>query len=267
MFPLKTDQFPATANDLAYRLNESLRDVFQMARDPVEVREIAYPHLSALTVSLDGAEIKGQPPAIPSVSGDALPALTVDAFNASGSRLAVGPAAIDFNLEAEGLDLRRATDGNGNIVLLLHNAAQGRINISTATADLERLIAEVAASEAGKHGVAVDNVRLSLFSSGPRSLAAEVQLRGRKLFMSASLRITGAVDVDDELNARISGLDCTGDGAIAGVACGFLKPQLEKLNGRVFALMSLPLGEVRLREVRIAVGDSLSVTAEFGSSS
>ena len=123
----------------------------------------------------------------------------------------------------------------------------------------------MAASEAGKHGVAVDNVKLSLSSSGPRSLAAEVRLRGKKLFMSATLRITGAVDLDEELNARISGLDCTGEGAIASVACGFLKPHLDKLNGRVFPLMSLPLGEVRLRDVRVTVADKLSVTAEFGS--
>src|SRR3954467_11963984 len=97
MFPLKTNQFPSTSADLAYRLNESLRDVFQLARDPVEVREITYPHLSALTVSLDGAEVKRQPPAMPSVAGNAAPALTVDSFKASGSRLALGPAAIDFN--------------------------------------------------------------------------------------------------------------------------------------------------------------------------
>ena len=77
--------------------------------------------------------------------------------------------------------------------------------------------------------------------------------------MSAALRITGAVDLDDELNARISELDCTGDGAIASVACGILKPQLQQLNGRVFPLMSLPLGEVRLRDVRIMAGEKLSV--------
>ena len=265
MFLLKTDQFPANSADLAFRLNESLRDVFQVAGDPVQVREAAYPHLSALTVSLDGAVVKGQPRAMPSVSGNPVPALTVDSFSAKGSRLAVGPAAIDFSLEAATVELERACDRDGNIILLLHKAAQGRIDISTATADLEKLIAEVAAAEAGKHGVAVDNVQLSLSSSGPRSLAAEVRLRGRKLFMSAALRITGAVDLDDELNARVSGLDCTGDGAIASVACGILKPQLQQLNGRVFPLMSLPLGEVRLRDVRISAGDELSVTAEFGS--
>ena len=265
MFPLKTSSFPTTAAELADRLNDSLRDAFHLPGDPVVIREIAYPHLATISVSLDGAQLKGSPPGIPSASGESVSALTVDSFTASGARLAVGPAAIDFALEATGVDLRRANDRDGNIVLLLHNAGQGRIDLSTATADLEALIAEVAAAEAGKHGVAVDNVQLSLRSSGPRSLGAEVRLRGRKLFVSASLRITGRLDLDDQLNARISGLDCTGEGAIASVACGILNPQLQRLDGRVFPLMSLPIGEVRLRDVRIAVGDRLSVTAEFGS--
>ncbi|HKP93092.1 MAG TPA: hypothetical protein VJS88_04280 [Chthoniobacterales bacterium] len=265
MFPLKTSTFPTTAAELASRLNESLRDAFHLPGDPVVVREIAYPRLAAITVSLDGAQLKGAPPAMPSVSGEAAPALSVDSFAARGSGLAVGPAAIDFALEATGVDLRRANDRDGNIVLLLHKAAQGRIDLSTATADLEALIAEVAAAEAGKHGVAIDKVQLSLRSNGPRSLGAEVRLRGRKLFMSASLRITGQLDLDDQLNARVSGLDCTGEGAIASVACGILKPQLQRVEGRVFPLMSLPIGEVRLRDVRIAAGEKLSVTAEFGS--
>jgi hypothetical protein len=93
----------------------------------------------------------------------------------------------------------------------------------------------------------------------------EVRLRARKLFLSASIRITGQLDLDGELNAKISGLKCEGDGAIAAVACGVLDPHLRKLDGREFPLMSLPLGEIRLRDVRLAVGDKLSVTAEFGS--
>jgi hypothetical protein len=49
------------------------------------------------------------------------------------------------------------------------------------------------------------------------------------------------------------------------LACGILKPYLEKIDGRAFPLMSLPLGEIRLHDVRLTVGDKLCVTAEFGS--
>ena len=265
MFPLKTAAFPATATELSRCLNESLRDLFDLANDPVSVEEASYPHLASLTVLLDGAELRGRPPAAPSPHGKTIPALQVDKFNASGSAMSVGPAAINFSLEAQLLDLHRGTDAAGNIVLLLHKAAEGRIEISASPSDIEALIGQVASAEAAKHGVAIDGVQLSLRSKSPRSLVAEVRLRAKKLFLSTSLRITGQLDLDEALNAKISGLDCTGEGAIAGIACGVLKPHLQKIDGREFPLMSLPLGEGRLRDVRIATGDTLSITAEFGS--
>jgi len=265
MFPLNTENFPASAAELADQLNESLRGLFWLSRDPVEVRDKSYPHLDSVTISLDGARLPENPPPKPLVAGTAEPALTIDSFRVAASPFSVGPALVDFQLDAQQVDLRQAKDRDGNVLLLLQNAANGRVEISTAISDLEALIAAVAKTEAGKHGVNIDSVQLSLRSRNPRSLAAEVRLRAKKLFVSASLRITAQLDLDEQLNAKLTGLECTGDGAIASVACGVLKPHLQKLDGREFALMSLPLGEVRLRDVRIAVSDKLSVTAEFGS--
>jgi hypothetical protein len=265
MFPLKTTTLPTNAADLARDLNESLRDLFKLANDPVTIREVSYPHLASLVVALDGAQLRGQPPLVPSPTGESTAALRVDSFTARGSQISVGPAAVDFVLEANEVHIHRAGDSQGNIVLMLQTAANGRIEVSASPADLEALIAEVAKTEAAKHGVAIDSVQLSLRSNSRRSLAAEVLLRAKKLFLRTSLRITGQVDLDEELTARVSGLNCTGEGAVGGIACGFLKPHLDKINGRQFPLMSLPLGEVRLRDVRISAGEKLSITAEFGS--
>jgi hypothetical protein len=265
MFPLKTNTLPETAADLARAINDSLRSLFTLAHEPVAIRDLAYPHLAALELSLDGAELRGPPPAPPALATTPAPALAVDSFSAGGRGMSVGPAAIDFSLNATGVELYQAKDSAGQIVLVLHTSTAGHVEASVSKADLEALIAEVAKVEAGKQGVGIDGVELSLRSQSPRSLAAEVRLRAKKLFLSASLRITAQLDLDEELNARLSGLDCVGDGAIAAVACGVLKPHLQKLNGREFPLMSLPLGQVRLRDVRVAVGEQLSVKAEFGS--
>jgi hypothetical protein len=264
MFPLDTDTFPASAPELARHLNASLRHLFGLSRDPVELRDKSYPHLDSLAVTLDGAVVPERPPAMPSLTATPEPALSIDVFTVTASPISVGPASVDFQLMANGVNLHRAIDRNGDIFLLLHNAADGRVEISVPVSELEALIAEVAKAEAGKRGVSLDAVELTLRSRDARSLAAEVRLRAKKLFVSATLRITGQLDLDKQLNAKISGLDCAGEGAIASVACGVLKPHLQKLDGREFALMSLPLGEVGLRDVAIALGERLSVTAEFG---
>jgi hypothetical protein len=265
MFPLLAKTLPSSAEVLARLLNQNLRELFLVKSDPVTIRDASYPHLEELNVSLNGAQLRGQPPPIPSLSSKPTPALEIDSFTINGSSLSVGPASIDLSLSANAVSLHQANDSEGNLLLLLHNAADGRIEISASPTDLEALIAEVAKTEAGKHGVTIDGVQLTLRAKSSRSLAAEVRLRAKKLFLSASIRITGQLDLDEELNARLSGLDCTGDGAIASVACGVLKPHLQKIDGRVFPLMSLPLGEIRLRDVQLAVVDKLSVTAEFGS--
>jgi hypothetical protein len=267
MFPLNTTTLPSPAAALERLLNDSLRSLFHTKTDPVALRAAAYPHLEELHISLNGATLRDNPPPPPSVSGATMPALEIDSLKINAAALSAGPAVLDLSLSAQNVILHQAPDSAGRIVLVLHRAADGAIALSTSPSDLEAAIAEVARTEAGKHGVTIDGVQLSLRSKSSRSLAAEVRLRARKLFLSATIRITGQLDLDEQLNARVSGLDCIGEGAIAGIACGVLKPQLQKIDGRSFPLMSLPLGEVRLRDVRIAVADKLSVTAAFGSAS
>src|SRR2546423_3756266 len=72
MFALKTDTLPSNAADLARCLNESLRDLFHLPNDPVTIREISYPHLASLAVALDGAQLHGHPPPIPSAGSESI---------------------------------------------------------------------------------------------------------------------------------------------------------------------------------------------------
>src|SRR4051812_49362651 len=127
MFPLNTDTFPASAAELSRRLNDSLRDLFGLTHDSVTLREKSYPHLDSLDVCLNGALLPERPPAIPSVSSPSHPALTIDSFAVNGSPISVGPADVDFQLIAKSVELHRATDRAGEILLLLHNAADGRV--------------------------------------------------------------------------------------------------------------------------------------------
>jgi uncharacterized protein DUF2125 len=267
MFPLHTGIFPSSAPDLERLLNESLQRTFVAQSHPVTVRAHSYPHLEAIAILLDGARLRADSPPPSTVSGETSPALEIDRFTLSASPLSLGPVALDLSLAAREVQLRQSKDSNDQIALSLDSATDGNIEISVSRADLEALVAKLAQDQAKKHGITIDGVQLKLRQENAHSVAAEVNLRARKLFLSASIRVTGQIDLDDQLDLKLSGLNCTGDGGIATVACGILTPYLRKVDGREFPLMSLPLGKIRLRDVQLAVGDKLVVTAEFGSAS
>jgi len=265
MFPLHTTALPSSASELERLLNASLQRIFVAQSAPATVSDHSYPHLAAITISLDGARLRADPTR-PSVSSDKMaPALEVDQLVFSASPLSLGPASIDLALSARDVQLGQAKDSNGQVLLSLKNARDGHAAISATPASLEALITGLAQDQGNKQGIAIDQVQLKLRQESEDSLVAEVRLRARKLFLSASVKVIGKLELDDQLNLKISGLNCTGDGGIATLACGILKPYLEKIEGRKFPLMSLALGEIRLRDVRLNVGDKLSVTAEFGS--
>ena len=265
MFPLYTANFPSSASELERLLNHSLQRIFSIEADPVSIRDASYPHLKEIRVSLDGARLQLNPPRPRSISGKMSPALRVDRLSLSALALSLGPATIDLSLSARAVNFVQGKDADAQSVLSLENAADGKMEISIAQSDVEALIAGLAQDQASKQGITIDGVQLKLRQTSAHSLIAEVHLRARKLFLSASILVTGQLDLDDQLNSKISGLNCTGDGAFATLACGILKPHFQKIDGREFALMSLPSGEIRLRDVRLTVGDKLCVTAEFGS--
>lgn len=265
MFPLFAADFPFSADDLQRLLNEALGRIFISKTGAVTVCDHSYPRLREIDVSLDGARLRPEPPRPPIVAGEVSPALEVGRLRVNASPLFIGPAALSLSISATAVQLGQDKDSNGQIVLSLESVAQGNIKISMRQSDLETLLANLAQKQASKQGVTIDGVQLTLRQESAHSLAVEVRLRARKLFLTASLRVTGKLDLDDQLTLKISGLKCTGDGGIATMACGILKPHLEKFDEREFPLMSLPLKGISLRDVRLAVDDSLSITAEFGS--
>ena len=264
MFPLYTKKSPDNAVALAALLNESVKRVFSNAANPVVIRDKAYPDVSEIRITLNGAELRPDPPRPPVVQGKTSAGIRVDDLHIDAAGLLLGPATADLRLGARDVRLGQAKDSNGDAMLMLQGAADGVVEINAATKDIEAAIAAVAKSEAGKHGVQIDQVRPAVKPRGARSIDGDVQLRAKKLFFSTVITISAKLDLDDELNATVSGLKCHGEGAIGALGCGFLEPHLKLIDGRSFPLMALPLGNVRLRDVRIAASDRITVTAEFG---
>ncbi len=183
----------------------------------------------------------------------------------AAGRSCFNDAQIELSCTAREVRIGQGRDEKGKILLLLQDAAEGRVEVAVPLTDLEALVLAGAKAEAAKQGVNVESVRIELHSRSERALDVVVHVVAKKLFINAAVQISGSVAIDEQLNARLSGLECTGEGTFGTLACGFIAPHLARFNGRDFSLMALPLGEVKLRDVRIAAGRELRVTAQFGS--
>ena len=82
--------------------------------------------------------------------------------------------------------------------------------------------------------------------------------------MTGVIRITGRLDIDDELNATVSDLDCRGEGMVGTAAAGIVKKKIAPYDGTTVPLMAFSLGDVALRDLKIDLKKDLHVTAAFG---
>jgi hypothetical protein len=139
-----------------------------------------------------------------------------------------------------------------------------QIEISASVSDLETVITQLARREASKQGVTVEEVRLNFREIDQRALEFGADVRAKKMFFAATVRIFGRISIKEQLVAVLSDLRCSGEGAIGSMACGFLAPQLAKLEGHGFPLTALSSGELSLRDVTLSAGERVAITAEFG---
>ncbi|CAN5382574.1 hypothetical protein BH20VER3_BH20VER3_10260 [soil metagenome] len=266
MFPLQTDTLPPNAEALREALEKSLGQVLRPSMgEMVTVEDANYPALNAIRVSLDGATAIDQPPPRLALPNDTIePALRVENFEMSGHPVRVQGAAIELSCRAREVEIGQGRDASGKIVLLLRKAAEGNLEAAVAVADLEALVLAGAQAAAARQGASVESVRIELSARSERALDVVVHVRAKKLFLTAAVRINGSAAIDEQFNAKLSNLECTGEGTLGTLACGFIAPQLQRFSDREFSLLALPLGEVKLRDVRITAGRELRVSARFG---
>jgi hypothetical protein len=265
MFPLPTKTLPPDAESLRAALEESIRRVVRPESPIVTVEDASYPQLAAIRLSLDGASAGERPPPRPPLPVSPVePGLRVKNLEISGRPIIVQRAKVELTCSAYDVQLDQGRDRDGNVLLLLQEATNGHLEVAIALSDLEALLLAGAQTEAAKQGVKVESVRIELQGSSERALEVIVHVSAKKLFLNAALRISGSVAIDAQLNAHLSGLGCDGEGTLGTLACGFIAPHLQRFNDREFSLLALPLGEVKLRDIRIATGRELRVTAKFG---
>jgi hypothetical protein len=265
VIPLRRTEVPSSKDELAQAIDQEVRRYVHKTGPIVDVRSRVFPYIDVIGINLDGGRLDSVTADRPTLRGEGKPAFEVAIVNINARNLGVRGTRISLRFEARDLFLHQAPDAKGEIVLFPHKIRDGTICISAAQLDLEATITKIIAHEAQAYGITIEQVRLTLRQRGPLSVGAEVRIEARKFFVRAKIDIYGQIDVDEHFVAKISQLRCEGVGAIASRACGALDPYLQRYNGQSFPLNALPLGETRVRDLRIAVTDDIEINVGFGS--
>ena len=248
-------------------MTESLRPYFSKAEPAVTINARVFPYLDEIAVNFDGAEVDGKLPPLPSVAGETKSACEAAIVTVGGRNVNVLGAPVNIQVQAHDVVFHSGRDENGEVLLLLHNVRTGQAVISASELDLENAVRIIVQEEGQKHGISVEQTRVALRARGSRSLAADVRLRARKFLLRANIDIAAQVDIEPDFSIKLSNLKCRADGMLGTLACDLLNPHLRKLEGRKFPVMPLLFGEIRLHDVRIAVADTVEITADFGAAS
>jgi len=267
LFPLAGKTFPKDGDALATSIHDALAEVLTLSKNgsTVTVDAPKYPAVKRIKVDVSDAIVSAtDPPPKPTPTGKREKGLHVEQLEVTGRPIRYEASKLDLQLKARNVDLDFGKDKGGHPLLVLSGADEGTVEAKISKADIRSLATAAATAAAKQQGVTVQDVEVDLRSQGARSVAAEVRVKAKKMLVSGVVRITGRLDVDDELNATISDLDCTGEGMVGTVAAAALRAKLKPYNGKRIALVAFSFGDVTLRDLKIDTRSGLHVTASFG---
>jgi hypothetical protein len=271
MLPLGGYAFPKSHDELVAALTDGLSQVATLptARQVVEADRDGYPALQTLKIDLTEARVRdAYQPAKP--AGERQPGITAARLDILGRPVYSGTAAIyyEVSLTEARLDFQR--DARGRNILIPVDARSGRISVRMSQADFEALVLCQARATAGRHGITVESLQWSWQSQGDRSLGAHARLATSKslgfVTISAMIRGGGQLQIDEQLNARISGVSCEGEGLVGTLIVALAQRRLKRLEGAVVPLASYSLGKLKLRDLKLRCQDGLEAEALFGES-
>jgi hypothetical protein len=267
MFPLIASTFPATRGELAHAITAALANVLALpSRDSVvSIVGERFPVIERLEVDLSGASIrKDSMPHKPRPGQERQPGPSAQQFRVIAKPLSYESSRFDLSLDAREVRLDYARDRDGQPMLVLKSAQEGNVQARISHADLQAALLSLASQFAERQKIVIQDLHVTLTQASPRSVAAEVRIAARKMFVTGVISVRGQVNIADDLTATISNLDASGEGVVGAMAAGLIRPQLQPHNGRVVPLLAFSLGDVALRDVSVTVDDGLHVTASFG---
>jgi hypothetical protein len=266
MISLRRKDFPSPRGELAEALDDALHRFVEKPGQIVDLRSRVFPYVDELAINLDNAILDSSAPPLAKADGETALAFEAAVVRVSGRKVSISGVPLDLRMEMRDVIFDKGFDANADSVLILRRAREGQLVISASQLELEQAFARIVGAKARLYAIELERVRLAMRARGRRSLAADIQVQAKKFFTRAKIDIYAQLDISNEFEAKISQLKCKGDGKLGSFACTTLQPLFQRVLEKSFPLKSFPLlGELQLRDVHVAVADTVDLTVDFGS--
>ncbi len=261
MLPLFSETVPSVPDQLASALSEGFR---QLGIQPASIKAEGgtWPLIDSLLIDLSGAQATRAtklPEPGESLEGN----VSIAHTEILGDPVRVESVPVHFAAEVRGATARFSRSRSDSMILVLERAESGTLELKAARTELEKGLHQAAIEAAAGHGVEIKSTELEWESLDPRSFTFRLLVRAKAFIMSTTVKVRGRVAIDEDLGVRVSELRAEGEGVLAGMVEGFLKPHLSKVEGQVFALGALVAGGLQVQDLSIACGETLLVRANF----
>ena len=267
MISLGRKDFPPRKADLAEALDDALHRFVEKPGPIVDLRSRVFPYVDEVAINIDKAIFDSTPPPLTEAEGETFLAFEAAVVSVSGRKVSISGIPLDVRMELSDVIFEKGFDANGDAVLILRRARQGHLTISAAQLELEEAIVRLAGAKARLYGIELERVRLAMRARGRRSVAADIYIQAKKFFARAKIDLYAQLDITDDFVAKISQLKCKGNGKLGSFVCATLQPFFQRVLEKSFSLRSIPLGEIQLRDIHVAVADTVDITIDFGTGS
>ena len=193
-----------------------------------------------------------------------------DGFFARGLEIKAAPAKFEnmpfqVSLRADDCVFAFGTTEKNERIGTLRRCSGGTLEIAASIPEIEASLLALANEAASGFGASVESVRIVAEAETPRRIALTATAVAKAFMTKATLTLRGRLEIDDAYRARLSEITCTGDGMIANLAAGQLRPRLAE-----WERLSFPLGNVlpdglAISDIALIAGSELKVRAAFHS--
>lgn len=263
MIPIGTD-LPTDTGSFRSVLAKGLEPL-ALGNDAIKV-EGEFPQFASIQANLSGARLHKNLPFTKASGSNAQPLCFARSARISGQPVHVANIPLSVSLEAEDvvIDTDTAAD-SADKVLTLGKMSRGTLDLSAQRSTLEDALFALGDAAAKSKGAELQKVELQFENESPRQVRIRAVITAKAMFFTTTVTVSGKLSVDDALNARISNLDCEGDGMIGKMAANALRSQFEQLESRVIPLAK-GLGGVAITDVALTGGETLRIHAKIGAS-